>query len=174
MHFLSVLTDRVCCPSAIVRVMPLYWTCGRVAYLWKVCEKFVNLKGFFCVWTLSKGCGWAQSKYDSSVKYRVVMCMSCHMRVHWVTEWWLCVTVAVEWQTSATKKLQCWWCYYCPVVGGGMKEWISCITMSIREITIPKMPRSKHMKGSKELFIRTDHNIWIFRVIPFIKLQNNT
>ena len=55
-HLLSVLTDRVCWPSAIVRVTPLYWMCGRVAYLCvafphhiaKVCEKFVNFKRIFC------------------------------------------------------------------------------------------------------------------------------
>ena len=33
---LSVLTDRVCWPLAIVRVTPLYWMCGRVAYFSKV------------------------------------------------------------------------------------------------------------------------------------------
>ena len=54
-HFLSVLTDRVCQPSATVRVAPLYWMCGRVAYLHvafpchvaKVCEEFVNFEKIF-------------------------------------------------------------------------------------------------------------------------------
>ena len=48
-HFLSVLTDRVCWPLAIVRVTPLYWMCGRVAYFSKVWEKFVNFKRIFCM-----------------------------------------------------------------------------------------------------------------------------
>ena len=36
--------------------------------------------------------------------------------------------------------------------------------------------RSKHVKGSKErLFIRTQtHDLQIFGVIPFVKLQNDT
>ena len=36
--------------------------------------------------------------------------------------------------------------------------------------------RSKHIKGSKErLFIMTQtHNLQIVRVIPFVKLQNDT
>ena len=54
-HFLSVLTDRVHWPSAIVRVTPLYRMCERVAYLHvafllriaKVCEKFVNSERIF-------------------------------------------------------------------------------------------------------------------------------
>ena len=64
MHFLSVLTDRVCWPSATVRVAPLYQMCGRVAYLHvafpshiaKVCEKFVNFERIFLYepWCLSK------------------------------------------------------------------------------------------------------------------------
>ena len=48
-HFLSVLTDRVCWPTATVRVASLYQMCRSVAYLrvafpchiakvWKVCE----------------------------------------------------------------------------------------------------------------------------------------
>ena len=62
-HLLSVLTDRVCQPSATVRVAPLYWMCGRVAYLHvafpchtaKVCEKFVNFERIFlCEPWLSK------------------------------------------------------------------------------------------------------------------------
>ena len=55
MHFLSVLTARVHWPLAVVRVTPLYWMCGRVAYLHvaflhciaKVCEKFVNFERIF-------------------------------------------------------------------------------------------------------------------------------
>ena len=55
MHFLSVLTDRVHWPLAIVRVTPLYRMCERVAYLHvafllriaKVCEKFVNSERIF-------------------------------------------------------------------------------------------------------------------------------
>ena len=56
-HFLSVLTDRVHWPSAIVRVTPFYWMCGRVVYLCfgflhhihaaNVCEKFVNCERIF-------------------------------------------------------------------------------------------------------------------------------
>ena len=56
-HFLSVLT--VHWPSAMVRVTPLYWMCGRVVYLGvaflhhihaaNVCEKFVNCESFFCM-----------------------------------------------------------------------------------------------------------------------------
>ena len=58
-HFLSVLTDRVHWPSAIVRVTPLYWLCGRVVYLCvallhhihaaNVCEKCVNCERIFCM-----------------------------------------------------------------------------------------------------------------------------
>ena len=58
-HFLSVLTDRVHWPSAIVRVTPLYWMCRRVVYLRvaflhhihaaNVCEKFVNCEQIFCM-----------------------------------------------------------------------------------------------------------------------------
>ena len=49
------MTDRVCWPLATLR--PLYWMCGRIAYLHvaflchiaKVCEKFVNFERiFFC------------------------------------------------------------------------------------------------------------------------------
>ena len=55
MHFLSVLTDRVRQPLATARVAPLYWMCGRVAYLHvafpchiaKVCERFVNFERIF-------------------------------------------------------------------------------------------------------------------------------
>ena len=54
-HFLSVLTDGVCRPLAIVGVTPLYWMCGRVAYLCvaflhhiaEVFEKFMNFNRFF-------------------------------------------------------------------------------------------------------------------------------
>ena len=64
-HFLSVLTDRVRWPPATVRVAPLPWMCGRVAYLpvaflhhiagivpsfcvsEKVCEKRVNFERIF-------------------------------------------------------------------------------------------------------------------------------
>ena len=31
-----------------------------------------------------------------------------------------------------------------------------------------------HKRFRKTLFIRTKHNMWIFRVIPFVKLQNDT
>ena len=61
-HFLSVLTDRVHWPSAIVRVMPLYWMCKRVVYLHvaflhhihaaNVCGKFVNCERIFCMNTV--------------------------------------------------------------------------------------------------------------------------
>ena len=46
-------------PSAIIRVTPLYWMCGRVVYLrvaflhhihaTNVCEKFVNCERIFCM-----------------------------------------------------------------------------------------------------------------------------
>ena len=34
--------------------------------------------------------------------------------------------------------------------------------------------RSKHMKGSVELLFNRTHNLQIFGVIPFVKLQNDT
>ena len=54
------MTDRVHWPSAIVRVTPLYWLCGRLVYLRvaflhhyihaaNVCEKFVNCERIFCM-----------------------------------------------------------------------------------------------------------------------------
>ena len=40
---------------------------------------------------------------------------------------------------------------------------------------IPSKSRSKHTKGSKECYLlRQKHNLQIFRVIPFIRLQNDT
>ena len=57
MHFLSVLTARVCWPSATVRVAPLYRMCGSVAYFvllfCTILQIFVKslqiVKGFFCM-----------------------------------------------------------------------------------------------------------------------------
>ena len=45
-----------------------------------------------------------------------------------------------------------------------------------RSNTVISTSRTKHMKGSKErLFIRTQtHNLQIFGVTPFVKLQNDT
>ena len=55
-HFLSVLTDRVCQPSATVRVAPLCQMCGRVcvpSFCCTILQSFVKclwiLKGFFCM-----------------------------------------------------------------------------------------------------------------------------
>ena len=61
---MSVLTDRVCWPSAVVRVAPLYQMCGRVVYLHvafpchiaRVCEKFVNFESFFLDEPCQKSC----------------------------------------------------------------------------------------------------------------------
>ena len=58
MYFQSVLTDKVYQPLATVRVVPIYQTCGRVAYLCvaflphlaKVCEFWMD----FSVQTLSE------------------------------------------------------------------------------------------------------------------------
>ena len=50
LNFLSVLIDRVCRLLATVRVAPLYWLCGRVAYLHvfhAISEKFVNFEMIF-------------------------------------------------------------------------------------------------------------------------------
>ena len=43
--------------------------------------------------------------------------------------------------------------------------------------SISEQPRSKlqtHKRFKRTLFIRTEHSLQIFRVIPFIKLQNDT
>ena len=51
---LPISFDRVCRPSAIVRVVPLYQMCGRVAYLHVAFSCLIAnilwiLKGFFCM-----------------------------------------------------------------------------------------------------------------------------
>ena len=52
----------------------------------------------------------------------------------------------------------------------------TCKTKRARLASHASTTWSKHIKGSKEcLFMRTQtHTLHIFRVIPFVKLQNNT
>ena len=70
MHFLSVLTDRVCRPSTAVRVAPLYQMCGRVAslhvafphHIAKVCKFWKD----FCVRTQFKRALFSMNEGASS------------------------------------------------------------------------------------------------------------
>ena len=88
-HFLSVLIDRVRRPLATVRVAPLYWLCGRVAYLHvafpchigKVCEFWKDFSVWILlnfqhvkIWTLSLGFWVALVSVSQALGFCIALC----------------------------------------------------------------------------------------------------
>ena len=116
-----------------------------------------------------------------------VVSFGIHVHAHTWTEWSsVCILfhfspkndgqLVINWRESTsnhqkqTPFLKWIVCTFCHIL-----QWRSA-QISVAGLSATTTTRSKHIKDSKErLFIRTQtHNLQIFGVIPFVKLQNNT